>query len=103
MLKWLLSKCSKCKVRFKRLVRSYRERKVSLPRFREAECHNQEWAEELARNHLYRDLLAWVAQQRDLRISRIVSTKREEDLRELRGEIRAVEKVYKYLSSYLED
>jgi hypothetical protein len=42
-----------------------------------------------------------VALQRDRRFDKIVSTKKEEDLRELRGEIRALEQVYRVLASYL--
>jgi hypothetical protein len=44
-----------------------------------------------------------VAHRRDRCLDRIISTKKEENLIELRGEIRAIEKIYRELSSYLED
>ena len=110
MLKWLVSKCSKCSSRFSKVssrlskwVRSYRQRKVSLPRYREAADLPLEWEQDLARPPAYKDLLAWVAHRRDRCLDRLIQSKREENLIELRGEIKAIEKIYRDLSSYLED
>ena len=98
--KWL----SRHSSRFSRWVSSFSRRKVSLPPYRDkAECKDPEWGRNLARLPAYKDLLVWVALQRDSRINKIVGTKREEDLRELRGEIRAIEQMYKSLASYIEE
>lgn len=110
MLKWLVRKCKKChsrlrKVssRYSRWVLSYRERRVRLPHYREAADLPQGWEQALARLPAYKDLLAWVAHRRDRRFDEIIKTKREGNLIELRGEIKALEEVYRILSSYLEE
>jgi hypothetical protein len=77
-------------------------RRVSLPRYREAECKDPRWAVLLARHPAYKDLLAWVAHQRDLRVDRLLNSK-EDDLHEIRGEIRALNDVYKSLASNIEE
>jgi hypothetical protein len=41
-----------------------------------------------------------VALQRDRRFDRVIHTKSEDDYRELRGEIRAIDEMYRLLASY---
>lgn len=101
MLRWWRSKCNSFRRKLTSLVNSFKWHRVKTPRYKEAVVQYPEWHKDLSRHRAYKDLLAWVALQRDRRFDKIVSTKKEEDLKELRGEIRALEQMYRVLASYL--
>jgi hypothetical protein len=57
----------------------------------------------LARSREYLDLLEWVALQRDQSLNRFRKATKEDSLRAIQGEVKAIESIYLFLKSHLEE
>ena len=57
----------------------------------------------LGRHREYLDLLEWVALQRDQSLNRFRKATKEDSLRSIQGEVKAIEGIYLFLKSHLEE
>ena len=87
--------------KFSKWVNSFKRYRPRMPGLGVIKRHKrEEWLDHLSNHPDYPDLCNLLVLRRDRALRKLLKT-REEDFRELRGEVRAYQKIYEQLASKL--